>query len=223
MKQAEENSVIQGLISGDESAYRYIFSNYYEQMCIYANAILGDEYQAQAIVSDVISHIYEIRSTIAIRSNLRSYLLTSTRNACINSLGTKAKRTERNFSALKNDELGDIFSGADYTTPQGKLLDNELSKLITDYVDKMPTSTKNAFIKSKFQGMTYRQIASQEGVSANTIKCRIKNALKMLESHFGKYLDIFAIVYTSSLLQSSFYFVSIIDNAESIWKNTFMI
>ena len=223
MKQAEENSVIQGLISGDESAYRYIFSNYYEQMCIYANAILGDEYQAQAIVSDVISHIYEIRSTIAIRSNLRSYLLTSTRNACINSLGTKTKRTERNFSTLKNDELGDVFSGTDYSTPQGKLLDNELGKLITDYVDKMPAPTKNALIKSKFQGMTYRQIAAQEGVSANTIKCRIKNALKMLESRFGKYLDVFAIVYASSLLQSSLNFVSIIDNAESIWKNTFMI
>lgn len=203
MRQTEDLSIIQGLISGDESAYKYIFSNYYEQMCIFANAILGDEYMAQAVVSDVISHVYEIRSTITIRSNLRSYLLTSTRNACINLLGTKTKRTERNFSTLRNEELGGIFSGTDFTTPQGKLLDNELAKLITEYVDKMPEPTKSAFIKSKFQGLTYRQIASQEGVSANTIKCRIKNALKMLESHFGKDLDILAIVCLLTILHSS--------------------
>ena len=61
MKQAEELQIIKGLIEGDEEAYHYVFKTYYEPMCILASTILHDDFLAQAAVSDVISHIYEIR------------------------------------------------------------------------------------------------------------------------------------------------------------------
>lgn len=200
MKQAEEQHIIQGLIAGDEESYHYVFQTYYEQMCILANAILHDDFLAQAAVSDIISHIYEVRETLNIRTNLRSYLLVSTRNACINILGTKVKRTEQTFSALKDDEMGGVFSGTDNVTPQGKLLDNELATLMSDFVNKMPEPTKSSFIMSRYKGMTYRQIAIHEGVSANTIKFRIKNALKMIEEHFSQYLNVCMIFFILTLL-----------------------
>lgn len=200
VKQAEEQRIIQGLIAGDEESYHYIFRTYYEQMCILANTILHDDFLAQAAVSDIISHIYEIRETLNIRTNLRSYLLVSTRNTCINILGTKVKRTEQTFSALKDDEMGGIFSGTDNVTPQGKLLDNELASLMSEFVNKMPEPTKSSFIMSRYKGMTYRQIATHEGISANTVKFRIKNALKMIEEHFSRYLDAYMIFFIQSLL-----------------------
>ena len=38
--------------------------------------------------------------------------------------------------------------------------------------------------------MTYRQIGAEDGVSANTIKVRIQQALKLIERRFSKYLAI---------------------------------
>ena len=186
----DEKTIIRGLMEGSEDAYRYVFRVYYGPMCILAESILLDEYLAQAAVSDVISHIYEVRSEIEIHSNLRSYLMMSTRNHCLNLLNSKTVRTVQTFSTLSDNDTTDIFSGVDNVTPQGKLLDSELEGLMHDCIEQLPEPIKSTFIKSRFQDMTYRQIGAEDGVSANTIKVRIQQALKLIEKRFSKYLAI---------------------------------
>lgn len=188
--QADEKRIVEGLVAGDESAYRYVFTNYYEQMCILACSILHDDFLAESTVSDVISHIYEIREELSIRTNLRSYLLTCTRNACINALGTKVKRTEQTFNTLPEDDVTKVLSGVDTVTPQGVLLDNELADLMSSFIEGLPEPTRTTFIKSRYEGMTYREIAAEEGISANTVKFRVKNVLQLLQTRFSKYLQI---------------------------------
>lgn len=186
----DERNIVRGLMEGEEDAYRYVFKTYYGPMCILAESILLDEFLAQAAVSDVISHIYEIRSEIEIHSNLRSYLMMSTRNHCLNLLNSKTVRTVQTFSTLSDNDTTDIFSGVDNVTPQGKLLDSELEGLMHDCIEQLPEPIKSTFIKSRFQDMTYRQIGAEDGVSANTIKVRIQQALKLIERRFSKYLAI---------------------------------
>ena len=188
--QTDEKSIIRGLVEGTEDAYRYVFKVYYGPMCILAENILSDEFLAQSAVSDVISHIYEVRSEIAIHSNLRSYLMMSTRNHCINLLNSKTVRTVQAFSTLGEKDTNDIFSGVDNVTPQGKLLDSELEGLMHDCIETLPEPIKSTFIKSRFQDMTYRQIGAEDGVSANTIKVRMQQAMKLIEKRFSKYLAI---------------------------------
>ena len=186
----DERNIVRGLMEGEEDAYRYVFKTYYGPMCILAESILLDEYLAQAAVSDVISHIYEVRSEIEIHSNLRSYLMMSTRNHGLNLLNSKTVRTLQTFSTLSDNDTTDIFSGVDNVTPQGKLLDSELEGLMHDCIEQLPEPIKSTFIKSRFQDMTYRQIGAEDGVSANTIKVRIQQALKLIERRFSKYLAI---------------------------------
>lgn len=189
----DEKSIIHGLVEGSEDAYKYVFRVYYGPMCILAEGILCDEFLAQAAVSDVISHIYEVRSEIVIHSNLRSYLMMSTRNHCLNLLNSKTTRTVQTFSTLGDQDARDALSGIDAVTPQGKLLDNELEGLMRECIENLPEPVKTTFIKSRFQDMTYRQIGAEDGVSANTVKVRIQQALKLIESRFSKYLAVLTI------------------------------
>lgn len=177
-------------MEGAEDAYKYVFKTYYAPMCILAESILSDEFLAQAAVSDVISHLYEIRNEVVIHTNLRSYLMMSTRNHCLNMLNSKTVRTVQTFSTLGEKDTYDIFSGVDNVTPQGKLLDNELEGLMHDCIEQLPEPIKSTFIKSRFQDMTYRQIGAEDGVSANTIKVRIQQALRLIEQRFSRYLAI---------------------------------
>jgi RNA polymerase sigma-70 factor (ECF subfamily) len=189
----DEKSIIHGLVEGSEDAYKYVFRVYYGPMCILAEGILCDEFLAQAAVSDVISHIYEVRSEIVIHSNLRSYLMMSTRNHCLNLLNSKTTRTVQTFSTLGEQDARDALSGIDAVTPQGRLLDNELEGLMRECIENLPEPVKTTFIKSRFQDMTYRQIGAEDGVSANTVKVRIQQALKLIESRFSKYLAVLTI------------------------------
>lgn len=186
----DEKSIIRGLMEGDEDAYRYVFKIYYSPMCILAESILLDEFLAQAAVSDVISHLYEVRNEIVIHSNLRSYLMMSIRNHCLNLLHSKTVRSVQAFSTLGEQDARDVLSGIDTVTPQGKLLDNELEGLMQECIENLPEPVKTTFIKSRFQDMTYRQIGAEDGVSANTVKVRIQQALKLIEQRFSKYLSI---------------------------------
>ena len=191
--QTDEKSIIRGLVEGTEDAYRYVFKVYYGPMCILAESILLDEFLAQAAVSDVISHLYEVRNEIVIHSNLRSYLMMSTRNHCLNLLNSKTVRSVQTFSTLGEQDAREVLSGLDTVTPQGKLLDNELEGLMRDCIENLPEPVKTTFIKSRFQDMTYRQIGAEDGVSANTVKVRIQHALKLIEQRFSKYLTFLTI------------------------------
>ena len=191
--QTDEKSIIRGLVEGTEDAYRYVFKVYYGPMCILAESILLDEFLAQAAVSDVISHLYEVRNEIVIHSNLRSYLMMSTRNHCLNLLNSKTVRSVQTFSTLGEQDAREVLSGLDTITPQGKLLDNELEGLMRDCIENLPEPVKTTFIKSRFQDMTYRQIGAEDGVSANTVKVRIQQALKLIEQRFSKYLTFLTI------------------------------
>ncbi|MBO7068228.1 MAG: sigma-70 family RNA polymerase sigma factor [Bacteroidaceae bacterium] len=186
----DEKSIIRGLVEGSEDAYRYVFKTYYGAMCILAESILSDEFLAQAAVSDVISHLYEVRSEVVIHTNLRSYLMMSTRNYCINLLHSKNVRSVQAFSTLGEQDSRNVLSGIDTATPQGKLLDSELEGLMRDFIENLPEPIKTTFIKSRFRDMTYRQIGAEDGVSANTVKVRIQQALKLIEKRFSKYLAV---------------------------------
>ena len=191
--QNDEKAIIRGLLEGAEDAYRYVFRTYYGPMCILAESILSDEFLAQAAVSDVISHLYEVRNEVVIHSNLRSYLMMSTRNHCLNMLNSKTVRSVQTFSTLGEQDAHDILSGIDTVTPQGKLLDKELTGLMRECIENLPEPVKSTFIKSRFRDMTYRQIGAEDGVSANTVKVRIQQALKLIQHKFSNYLTILTI------------------------------
>lgn len=184
-----ERHVIDGLRMGEEWAYRYVFEAYYPAMCAIASHLLEDDFQAQSLAADVISHIYEKREELDIRSNLKSYLTTSTHNACLNLKKNKKTRTEQNFSKLEECDIQQIFAGKEENTPQRQLIQKELSQLMQSVIRDIPEPAKGTFLKNRLQGLSYREIAAQEGISANTVKFRIKRVLQIILSRLGKELE----------------------------------
>lgn len=184
-----ERHVIDGLRMGEEWAYRYVFEAYYPTMCAIASHLLEDDFQAQSLAADVISHIYEKREELDIRSNLKSYLTTSTYNACLNLKKNKKTRTEQNFSKLEECDIQQIFAGKEENTPQRQLIQKELSQLMQSVIRDIPEPAKGTFLKNRLQGLSYREIAAQEGISANTVKFRIKRVLQIILSRLGKELE----------------------------------
>lgn len=184
-----ERHVIDGLRMGEEWAYRYVFEAYYPTMCAIASHLLEDDFQAQSLAADVISHIYEKREELDIRSNLKSYLMTSTHNACLNLKKNKKTRTEQNFSKLEECDIQQIFAGKEENTPQRQLIQKELSQLMQSVIRDIPEPAKGTFLKNRLQGLSYREIAAQEGISANTVKFRIKRVLQIILSRLGKELE----------------------------------
>ena len=184
----DEKDIIAGLQRGEEKAYEYVFRTYYPLMRHVASNFLSDEFTAEAVVSDVISHIFERREALDIHYSLRSFLLTSVRNASLNYLGTRVQRMEAPFCTISDGKVSTFNSITGSRDPLGQLLENEFENEIEQAINSLPETTGRVFRKSRFEGKNYKEIAAEEGVSINSIQYHIKRSLMILHEKLGKRL-----------------------------------
>lgn len=188
MEKKEELHLIHSLKSGNNQAYKYIYDHHYVLLCKIAYEFLKDDFLAESIVDDIIFHLWEKRDTLEITTSLRSYLVQAVRNRCINYLNLEREKREVRFSVIdqQNEWINSIFPSDDY--PLARLLENELEQEIRNAINRLPEECKVVFKKSRFEEKRYEQIAEELGISVNTVKYHIKNAISRLSADLSKYL-----------------------------------
>ncbi|RHU26083.1 MULTISPECIES: RNA polymerase sigma-70 factor [Parabacteroides] len=188
MEKKEELHLIHSLKSGNNQAYKYIYDHHYVLLCKIAYEFLKDDFLAESIVDDIIFHLWEKRDTLEITTSLRSYLVQAVRNRCINYLNLEREKREVRFSVIdqQNEWINSVFPSDDY--PLARLLENELEQEIRNAIDRLPEECKVVFKKSRFEEKRYEQIAEELGISVNTVKYHIKNAISRLSADLSKYL-----------------------------------
>lgn len=183
-----ETLIVEQLKTGNEDAYQYIYDRHYALLCHVANGYVKDQFLAETIVGDTIFHLWEIRETLEISVSIRSYLLRAVRNRCINYLNSEWEKREIAFSSLMPDEITDDKMTISDSHPLGTLLERELEEEIYKAIDKLPNECRRVFDKSRFEGKSYEEISQELGISVNTVKYHIKNALASLQTNLSKYL-----------------------------------
>ncbi|WP_075560132.1 RNA polymerase sigma-70 factor [Parabacteroides timonensis] len=185
-----ETELIDGLRSGESKAYRTLFDNYYHLLFRIACQYVRDDTVADTIVGDVLSHIWETRTSLRITSSLQAYLVCCIRNYALNY--QKKIFADREISLDDYEEypeaiLQGMFLSDEY--PLGHLLEKELSEQILREIDKLPRETRQVFICSRIEELGYDEIADKVGISVNTVKYHIKQALATLRSRMKGYLS----------------------------------
>ena len=183
-----ETLIVEQLKIGNEDAYQYIYDLHYALLSLVASGYVKDQFLAETIVGDTIFHLWEIRETLAISVSIRSYLVRAVRNRCINYLNSEWEKREIAFSSLMPDEITDDKMTISDSHPLGALLERELEEEIYKAIDKLPNECSRVFDKSRFEGKSYEEISQELGISVNTVKYHIKNALASLQMNLSKYL-----------------------------------
>ena len=170
---------------GDQKAFETIFRDYYQELFFYACKFVGKSEQAEELVQDVFVHIWEKRSALNIRSSLKSYLYTAVRNRCLNHLKSQMARMEKDTDAS--------LQHVRHTSPYSADLEvnrQELMRLIQQGIQQLPDRCRIIFKLSRDADMTYAEIATELGISKETVKSQIKVALERLRAHLGKYWEL---------------------------------
>lgn len=187
MKAAEE-IIISQLKEGREEAYRYLFDNHYAVLCAIATQYVHDDFTAETIVADVFFHIWQIRQTLSIHTSLRSYLAQAVRHACLDHL--RQSRLRHELPAQAADDEEDRSYPADYSHPLAHLLDKELETVIDSAVQKLPDECRRVLCMSRYEGKKNAEIAADLGISVNTVKYHLKQAMRLLRGDLRKYLEV---------------------------------
>lgn len=188
-----ERIIIEQLKRGNEEAYKYLYRHHYALLCHIAREYVGDDFLAETLVGDVVFHLWEVHETLDIQVSLRSYLVRAVRNHCMDYLSSKKERTEVAFSAIPEEGEMRYLLSDDY--PLGSLLEHELEEEIHHAIRNLPEVCRKVFIKSRFEGKKYEEIATELNISVNTVKYHIKSALSSLHLELGKYLIILILFF----------------------------
>ena len=167
-----DKETIKAITRGDEKAFEELFKAWYAQLSVFAYKYLGDRQEAENIVQMVFVKFWEKRKELKIQS-LKSYLMVSVRNGCINEL-------KRHKHYLSVDEQFNIEM-----PEEEESFDEVLLHQVKETIDRMPPQRQRIFKMGRFEGMKYREIAAKLGISHKTVEVQMGKALKTLREVFN--------------------------------------
>lgn len=189
MNISDDLLLVQKLHNGDMKTFEWIYNHYYELLCRYAYRFLKDRNSAEEIVDDVMYSLWVRHEEVEIRQ-IRAYLLHAVRNLCLNHLKSLVHSIQSSNTNIPLEEntafLDALFCDEEH--PLGILLERELEEELHKAVDSLPEECRRVFEMSRRDNKKYEEISRELGISTNTVKYHIKNALRQINISLAKYL-----------------------------------
>lgn len=176
-----EKVLISKLKQGSKDAFSFIFITYYKDLVLFATNFTHEIDTAQEIIQDTFLKIWEDHDEIDIKVSLKSYLLKTVQNRCIDWL--RHVKVQQKFK----DEA--LISSINYEfNADNYLINSEIEGLIRDALNKIPPEFSQAYRMHRYKGLKYQEIAEKLNVSVRTVEVRIGKALSALRDELHDYL-----------------------------------
>jgi RNA polymerase sigma-70 factor (ECF subfamily) len=166
---------------GNEIVFENLFKDYYERLCNYANTFIKDIDEAEEMVQGTFLSLWEKHDSIDIHTSLKSYLYRAVHNNCLNRIKHYKVRDEHREEYLH-------YADIDYENTSQDILGKELEKQINSAIESLPPQCQTVFKLSRFENLTYNEIAEQLNISVKTIENHMIKALKILRERLKDYL-----------------------------------
>jgi len=167
-----DQELLELLSKDSDTAIRSIFEQYYKSICIRIHRMIRDKAQTEDLAQELFLDLWKKRNDIKIKGSLNAYLSVAARNKTLNWI--KANKI-RNFSPIEELEQDSGQEGA-----QQLMELEEMKNHIDAAIDLLPEKCKLVFILSRFEQLSYKEIAKNLDISQKTVENQISKALKLL-------------------------------------------
>jgi RNA polymerase sigma-70 factor (ECF subfamily) len=181
-KQAtKEADWVRRLRRGDARAFERLFHTYCGPLVNFARRYVMDLPVAENIVQDVFLSIWTRREQLDPTAAIRAYLYTAVRNQALKQLRHE-KVEQRGREAMSTPRMVEV-------TPEQNWSEQELANEIRSAVEQLPQRCRTIFVMSRYDNLTYGEIAQILGVSVKTVETQMGRALKSLRGSLSHLLD----------------------------------
>jgi RNA polymerase sigma-70 factor, ECF subfamily len=163
--------------AGDKNAFKILFEMHYPTLCLLSNRYILDITTAREVVQDIFINIWERREILDIQTSLKSYLHQAVRFNSIRRLDNDKKN-------------GILMATVPDSGPDPEFHDHleyaELQNCILEAVELLPGQCQKVFKLSRFERLTYNEIAGQMNLSVKTVEAHISKALRLIQDYLNK-------------------------------------
>ena len=174
-----EKELVKKLKDGDSFAFEVLFYKYRNKIKGFAKKMVPAQIDPEEIVQEVFVRVWLKKETINPDKDFQSYLFSIAKHLILDHLKSAVNRKLYFVGEhFQHDLLAE--DGLDTTIPE-----NAEEKLLS-LIEQIPERRREIFRLSRFEGMSYKQIAARLNITENTVDSQIRNALAFLRKEFRK-------------------------------------
>ncbi len=164
----------------DQSKFmEVVFRRFYVPLGRTVNRMLNDSDATEDIVQEVFIKIWNSRETLQFNFSVKAYLYRSAINTALNYL----EKTKKTIS-LDTDAINEPA----HTDVEDQFNLKEVETHIQDAIATLPPACKAIFVLSRYEDMSYREIAESMQISPKTVENQMGKALKLMRDYLSIYV-----------------------------------
>jgi RNA polymerase sigma-70 factor, ECF subfamily len=170
-----DNFLVTRILQNDPGAFKLLYDRYSKKIYFFSLKYLGNNIEAEELVQSVFINVWENRGSLDPGNSVKGYIYKSAINYIYNYLKKKTIKARFIESQMYENE-----------TQSDNLFEEEifhdLEKSINTVVETLPSRQQRIFHLSRYDGLTYQEIAVKLDLSIRTIENQMYRALKTIKT-----------------------------------------
>lgn len=183
--------------AGDPLAFEELMARNQKRVCSFLLRFVGSPQLAEDLAQEVFLRVFKHRATYRQEAKFTTWLYRVAHNVAFNALRAKGRRPEVFFSGVSSSNVGSSTSvGFENSitektgfTPTRQLAKVELQQIVRAAVDALPSRQREAIHLSRFEGLSYQEIADVMNMSPQAVKSLVCRAKMKLKEALEPYLE----------------------------------
>lgn len=167
---ATSDALIERCLKGDQQAWEDIVRQHWRKVFNVAYKFVGKHDEAEDLTQDIFLKIFKALHTFDRRANFQTWLISISRNLCIDHYRSVRKERE---TIDRDVDAGDLQPAASGHSPLAALEHQDLRALLRRALERLPPSLRTAVMLRDLQELTYQEIADRLRLPEGTVKSRI--------------------------------------------------
>ena len=163
-------TLIQRCLRGDQAAWEQIVKQHWRKVFNVAYKFVGKHDEAEDLTQDIFLKIFKSLDTFDRRANFQTWLISVSRNLCIDHYRSVRKERE---TIDRQVDANELTPAAPDAGPIAALEQADRVTLLRHALATLPETLRTAVVMRDLQEMSYQEIADRLKLPEGTVKSRI--------------------------------------------------
>jgi RNA polymerase sigma-70 factor (ECF subfamily) len=177
------DALIERCLRGDQVAWDQIVRQHWRKVFNLAYKFVGRHDEAEDLTQDIFLKIFKALHTFDRRANFQTWLISISRNLCIDHYRSVRKERE---TMNRDVDPADLTPVATTRSPYAALEQRDRVELLREALGRLAPTLRTAVMLRDIQELSYQEIATQLRLPEGTVKSRINRGRAELARQIQK-------------------------------------
>ncbi len=180
------DELIERCLGGDQHAWEQIVQIHWRKVFNVAYKFVGKHDEAEDLTQDIFLKIFKSLSSFDRRANFQTWLISVSRNLCIDHYRSVRKERE---TIDRDVDPGDLMPVSVEVSPYAALEARDRVTMLREAMAALPDTLRTAVLLRDIRELTYQEIADQLDLPEGTVKSRINRGRSELARQIKRLKD----------------------------------